>query len=128
MKAKNRPIRTYNGKDIHESGSGYSEEGFTTADYADPVSGWVYAPKGSSKMYYRREPRFYVNVAFCGAYCMYNNQADKYRCRHDYHCVGACLWCFLSPCVDRYAALELGDADDLGECTSNDVLADVGTS
>jgi hypothetical protein len=68
-----------NGKGIRESGSGYSEDGFTDADYMDPVSGWVFTPKGCSKMYYGREPRFYVNVAFCGAYCLYNNQYDKYR-------------------------------------------------
>ena len=68
-----------NGMDIHESGSGYTEEGFIEEDHKDAVSGWVYAPKGCSMMYYGREPRFYVNVAFNGAYCLYNNQADKYR-------------------------------------------------
>ena len=36
------------------------------------------------------------------------------------------IWSFLLLCVDWYATLELGDADDLGERAGNDLLADVG--
>lgn len=68
-----------NGKAINEIGSGYQENGFSTSDYKDPVTGWVFAPANTYMMYVNREPRFYVDVAFNGAYCLYNNQADKYR-------------------------------------------------
>lgn len=68
-------FQTADGKDVDPD----AEYDFIDEDYKDEVSGWVYAPKGSYGMYYKREPRFYVNVAFNGAYCIYNNQADKYR-------------------------------------------------
>lgn len=57
-----------NGKLIGESGSGYVESGFSTADYKDAKTGYVFAPSGTWNMYVNREPRFYVNVAFNGAY------------------------------------------------------------
>lgn len=56
------------GKGISETGTGYVETGFSTADYKDPVTGHVFAPKGVRNMYVNREPRFYVNVAFNGGY------------------------------------------------------------
>lgn len=69
-----------NGKRINDPASGYREDGFSTEDYLDPKNPeWVFAPSGSYNMYVGREPRFYMNVAFNGAYCIYNNQADKYR-------------------------------------------------
>ena len=68
-------FQTADGKDVDPD----AEYDFIDEDYKDEVSGWVYAPQGSYGMYYKREPRFYVNVAFNGAYCIYNNQADKYR-------------------------------------------------
>lgn len=69
-----------NGKRISDPSSGYVETGFSTEDYQNPMdTSWVFAPKGSYMMYVGREPRFYMNVAFNGAYCLYNNQADKYR-------------------------------------------------
>lgn len=69
-----------NGKRITDPASGYREEGFSTSDYVDPDNAsWVFAPQGSYNMYVGREPRFYVNVAFNGAYCIYDNQSEKYR-------------------------------------------------
>ena len=52
---------------------------FSTAEFKDPVTGWVFAPKGTFMEWVDREPRFYANVAFHGAYCLFNNQADKYK-------------------------------------------------
>ena len=57
----------------------YSESGFSTYEFKDSNTGWVYAPKGTYNMWVGREPRFYANVAFNGAYCLYNNQKDKYK-------------------------------------------------
>ena len=69
-----------NGKSITDPSSGYKKEGFSTEDYNNPVDkNWVFAPKGTYNMYVGREPRFYVNVAFNGAYCLYKNQEEKYR-------------------------------------------------
>ena len=69
-----------NGKRITDPSSGYVETGFSTQDYVDPKNPtWVFAPTGTYNMYVNREPRFYVNVAFNGAYCIYGNQKDKYR-------------------------------------------------
>lgn len=52
-------------------GSAYStqyEKGFSTKDYKDEKSGWVFAPAGTYNMFVNREPRFYVNICFSGAY------------------------------------------------------------
>lgn len=52
-------------------GSSYShtsDNGFSTAEYKDTKSNWVFAPAGTSNMYVNREPRFYVNICFNGAY------------------------------------------------------------
>ena len=68
-----------NGKDISDPTSGYVETGFITEDYKDPETGWVFAPKNCWNMYNKREPRFYVSVAFNGSYAIYNNQKDKYQ-------------------------------------------------
>lgn len=57
-----------NGKMTSEAGSGYVETGFSTTDHKDSKTGYVFAPTGTWNMYVNREPRFYVNVAFNGAY------------------------------------------------------------
>lgn len=59
-------FRMKNGKPITDES--YKETGYSTSDYKDAISGWVYAPTGVRNMYVNREPRFYVNVAFNGAY------------------------------------------------------------
>lgn len=59
-------FRMKNGKPITDES--YTETGYSSAAYKDDVSGWVYAPAGVRNMYVNREPRFYVNVAFNGAY------------------------------------------------------------
>lgn len=56
------------GTGIKDAGTSYIEKGFSTADYKDPVSGWVFAPKGTYNMYVNREPRFYAAIGFNGAY------------------------------------------------------------
>lgn len=66
------------GTDIATSPS-YVSTGFSTADYKDSKTGWVFAPKGTFNQWVNREPRFYLNVAFNGAYALYNDQGDKYK-------------------------------------------------
>jgi len=44
------------------------EKGFSTHEYKDAKSGWVFAPAGTRNMFVNREPRFYVNICFNGAY------------------------------------------------------------
>ena len=44
------------------------ESGYSTTNYADTKSGWVFAPAGTRNMFVNREPRFYVNICFNGAY------------------------------------------------------------
>ena len=44
------------------------ESGYSKANYSDPKSGWVFAPAGTRNMFVNREPRFYVNIGFNGAY------------------------------------------------------------
>ena len=44
------------------------EKGFSTQEYKDAKSGWVFAPAGTRNMFVNREPRFYVNICFYGAY------------------------------------------------------------
>ena len=44
------------------------ETGFSTEAYKDAETGWVFAPAGTRNMYVNREPRFYVNICFNGAY------------------------------------------------------------
>ena len=74
-------FQMWDGRDITNSSAAYPYEtsGFSGADFADHRTGWVFAPKGTFKQWVNREPRFYANVAFHGAYCLYNNQADKYK-------------------------------------------------
>ncbi|MBR1705740.1 MAG: RagB/SusD family nutrient uptake outer membrane protein [Bacteroidales bacterium] len=62
----------------------YSESGFSTADFRDSRTGWVYAPAGTYNMWVNREPRFYLNVAFNGAYAIYNDQGDRYKWQLNY--------------------------------------------
>ena len=66
------------GTDIASSAS-YVSTGYSTADYKDNTTGWVFAPKGTFNPWVNREPRFYLNVAFNGAYALYNDQGDKYK-------------------------------------------------
>ena len=44
------------------------EEGYSTSDYKDSLSNWVFAPAGTRMMFVNREPRFYVDIAFNGAF------------------------------------------------------------
>ena len=44
------------------------EKGFSTQEHKDAKSGWVFAPAGTRNMFVNREPRFYVNICFNGAY------------------------------------------------------------
>lgn len=74
-------FQMWDGRDIDNSSYSYpySESGFSTSDFKDARTGWVFAPAGTYNMWVNREPRFYVNVAFNGAYCLYNDQAEKYK-------------------------------------------------
>ena len=74
-------FQMWDGRDKENSSSAYpySESGFSNSDFKDSKTGWVFAPKGTYNMWVNREPRFYLNVAFNGAYAIYNNQAEKYK-------------------------------------------------
>ncbi len=71
----------WDGRDRTESSAEYpySETGFSDREFSDARTGWVYAPRGTYNMWVNREPRFYLNVAFNGAYALYNKQGDKYK-------------------------------------------------
>lgn len=46
--------------------AGYEDSGFTDAIYYDPITGIELAPKGISKAWANREPRFYADITFSG--------------------------------------------------------------
>lgn len=58
--------------------SGYVDEGFSTEDYKDPVTGRVFAPKGVHKSWTNREPRFYADITFDGQKWLYTGQGDVF--------------------------------------------------
>lgn len=74
-------FQMWDGRDITNSSSAYPyrTSGFSTAEFKDNRTGWVFAPSGTFNQWVNREPRFYLNVAFQGAYAIYNDQADKYK-------------------------------------------------
>ena len=74
-------FQMWDGRDRDASSSTYpySEEGFSTKEFKDEATGWVFAPKGTYNMWVNREPRFYLNVAFNGAYAIYNDQAERHQ-------------------------------------------------
>ena len=74
-------FQMWDGRDRTDSSSEYpySETGFSDREFSDARTGWVYAPRGTYNMWVNREPRFYLNVAFNGAYALYNKQGDKYK-------------------------------------------------
>lgn len=59
-----------NGMSRDEVGSGYSETGFSTVD-------GKYTKAGTFNMYVNREPRFYVNVGYCGSIWPYVDEGEK---------------------------------------------------
>ncbi|WP_165043007.1 RagB/SusD family nutrient uptake outer membrane protein [Dysgonomonas sp. ZJ709] len=58
--------------------SGYVDNGFTTEDYLDPVTGRIFAPKGVLKAWANREPRFYADITFSGQKWLYDGEGDVY--------------------------------------------------
>jgi hypothetical protein len=74
-------FQMWDGRDRTSASSSYpySETGFSSSDFKDNKTGWVFAPSGTYNMWLNREPRFYVNVGFDGCYALYNDQADKYK-------------------------------------------------
>lgn len=68
-----------NGKDpVINTSSGYTETGTIGSDYSDPNTGQLYAPAGSSRMYYKREPRFYADITFDGQKWLNTNNGTVY--------------------------------------------------
>lgn len=63
---------------VINAASGYTEDGFSSADYLDPVTGRVLAPKGVWKAWVNREPRFYADITFDGQKWLYTGQGDVY--------------------------------------------------
>ncbi|MGX5858640.1 RagB/SusD family nutrient uptake outer membrane protein [Dyadobacter jiangsuensis] len=59
-----------NGKNIKEAGSGYIEDGFSTADDK-------YTKAGTYNMWTKREPRFYVSVVYNGSQWMNTSDGIK---------------------------------------------------
>src|SRR5690606_14446576 len=62
--------RMSNGKRIHESGSGYIEEGFSDTD-------GKYTREGTFNMYVGREPRFYASITYSGSYWINTSEGLK---------------------------------------------------
>ena len=62
---------------IVNSASGYSDSGFSTKDYKDPITGRVFAPKGVSNAWVGREPRFYADITFDGQKWLFDNIYTK---------------------------------------------------
>ncbi|MBK5722798.1 RagB/SusD family nutrient uptake outer membrane protein [Dysgonomonas sp. Marseille-P4677] len=76
-----KPITGYqsDGKTpIINTASGYTESGFSTADYKDPVTGRVLAPKGVWNAWVNREPRFYADITFDGQKWLYEGSGVVY--------------------------------------------------
>lgn len=46
--------------------SGYKDDGFSSVDYLDPITGRVFAPAGVLNAWVNREPRFYADITFDG--------------------------------------------------------------
>jgi len=51
---------------VINNNSGYVEEGFSSSDYLDPVTGRLLAPAGVLNAWVNREPRFYADITFDG--------------------------------------------------------------
>ena len=71
-----------NGLSIDQTGSGYSETGYSATDnYYDTKYEWgnsdgtegLVTKAGTFNMYVNREPRFYVNIRFNGQYCSFDD-------------------------------------------------------
>jgi len=60
-----------NGKTINETGSGYSENGFS-------VAANTYTKLGTFNMYVNREPRFYASILYNGANWIYHDTGQPY--------------------------------------------------
>lgn len=63
---------------IINTASGYVDNGYSDADYLDPVTKRVFAPKGVSKAWINREPRFYADITFDGQKWLYTGQGNVY--------------------------------------------------
>lgn len=74
-------FQMWDGRDIDNSSTSYpyKQTGKSTSDFIDAHTGWVFAPSGTFNQWVNREARFYMNVAFNGAYALYNDQAEKYK-------------------------------------------------
>jgi len=58
--------------------TGYTESGFSTENYKDPVTGRVLAPKGVWNAWIGREPRFYADITFDGQKWLYEGSGVVY--------------------------------------------------
>ena len=74
-------FQMWDGRDITNSSDTYPYKatGFSSSEFKDAKTGWVFAPSGTYNQWVNREPRFYMNVAFNGSYALYNDQADHYK-------------------------------------------------
>lgn len=76
-----KPITGYqsdNKTPVINNASGYVDQGFSTADYLDPVTGRVLAPKGVLNAWVNREPRFYADITFDGQLWLYTGDGNVY--------------------------------------------------
>jgi len=75
-----KPITGYQSDDqtpVINAASGYSESGFTSSDYLDPVTGRIFAPRGAWNAWINREPRFYADITFDGQRWLYDNDGNN---------------------------------------------------
>lgn len=76
-----KPITGYQSDEktpVINTASGYLEEGFSTEDYLDPVTGRVLAPRGVFNAWVGREPRFYADITFDGQKWLYEGSGVVY--------------------------------------------------
>lgn len=64
--------------------AGYDENGTIGSDYKDPNTGQLYTPAGCSKMYYKREPRFYADITFSGQKWLYTQDYPNLHTSFEY--------------------------------------------
>lgn len=131
---------------IINTSSGYEDKNFISTDYEDPATGRLFAPTGTSRMYYKREPRFYADITFNGQKWLndrdgaiytglnYSGNAGRENGGHDYSCTGYIVRksapegprgqedrvCILM----RYAQIYLDYVEALNECnpSSSEIL------
>lgn len=80
------PIAGYNSptSPVVNAESGYTESGFSTTDYKDPITGRVLAPAGTFNAWVAREPRFYADITFSNQIWL-NTAQGQFKSNFEYN-------------------------------------------